>query len=240
MILWTSWFQIKDEEHRNEVLQSIKVNLENPYIEKLKLLCEIDFLYEHPNLECIPITVRPTYQTFTDMFDQNDINAIANSDIVFDYESTKIINQIKPNNAYCITRYQLESDYKCPVSEWKGTFWQKYSGLSQDAWVIYRPTKKIIADFYLGILGCENRFTLSMHNAGLILSNHGPYIKIFHVHQSNVRNYEFSYHDKNFPGMKVSEITGKYIWNKRTNLWYTHCINPSPSKKYYKEWYLLF
>lgn len=207
MILWTSWFNIKDEEHRNEILRSIEVNLENPYIKKLKLLCEIDFLYEHPKLECIPIKERPTYQTFTDMFDLNEINTIANSDIVFDYASTAKINQIKPNNAYCITRYQLESDYKSPVSEWKGTFWQELSGVSQDAWVIYKPKNKILADFYPGILGCENRFSLSMYHADLILWNYGPSIKIFHVHDHLIETTHFHITVKIFPELKYPSIT---------------------------------
>lgn len=236
MILWTSWFHIKDEEHRNEVLRSIEVNLENPYIEKLKLLCEIEFPHKHPKLECIPITVRPTYQTFTDMFDLGDINTIANSDIVFDYASTAKINQIKPNNAYCITRYQLESDYRRPVSEWKGTFWQEVSGVSQDAWVIYKPIRKIIADFYPGVLGCENRFTLSMHEAGLQLSNRGPSIKIFHVHASSERNYALTYHDQNYPGMQVGESSTRYSWNKGPNIWYTKNIRIAPESRI---WHLL-
>jgi hypothetical protein len=223
MILWTSWFNIKDEEHRNEILRSIEVNLENPYIKKLKLLCEIDFLYEHPKLECIPIKERPTYQTFTDMFDLNEINTIANSDIVFDYDSTAKINQIKPNNAYCITRYQLESDYRRPLSEWTGPFWKIVSGVSQDAWVIYKPKNKILADFYLGILGCENRFTLSMYQAGLKLVNLGPAIKIFHVHASYARTYGLSYHDQNYLGMQVGE-TSSYSWNKASKIWYTENV----------------
>lgn len=236
MILWTSWFHIKDEEHRNEVLRSIEVNLENPYIEKLKLLCEIEFPHKHPKLECIPITVRPTYQTFTDMFDLGDINTIANSDIVFDYASTAKINQIKPNNAYCITRYQLESDYRRPVSEWKGTFWQEVSGVSQDAWVIYKPIRKIIADLYPGVLGCENRFTLSMHQAGLKLLNHGPAIKIFHVHASSERNYALTYHDQNYPGMQVGESSTRYFWNKLPKIWYTKNVGTGVNLG---EWHLL-
>uniref|UniRef100_A0A6C0B3B0 Glycosyltransferase n=1 Tax=viral metagenome TaxID=1070528 RepID=A0A6C0B3B0_9ZZZZ len=239
MILWTSWFDIKDEERHNEILRSIEVNLENPYIKKVKLLCEIDFLYEHPKLESIPVKERPTYQTFLDMFDLNEINTIANSDIVFDYASTATINQIKPNNAYCITRYQLESDYKRPVSEWKGTFWQKLSGASQDAWVIYKPKNKIIADFYPGILGCENRFSLSMYHAGLVLWNLGPSIKTFHVHASLERNYPFSYHNQNFPGIRVPEYTGRFSWNKIPKVLYTRSISEKDETKIYKRWYLL-
>ena len=225
MILWTSWFHIKDEEHRNEVLRSIELNLENPHIEKLKLLCEIDFLYEHPKLECIKLTERPTYQTFTDMFDPDQINTIANSDIVFDYDSSTLINQIKPNSAYCITRYQLESDYKLPLSEWKGTYWQKLCGLSQDAWVIYKPTNKIIADLFPGILGCEGRFCYSLYQAGIKLFNKGPSIKTFHVHSSKERNYPFDYLHQNYPAIRVQqEAERKYRWSSTfvtRTIWFT-------------------
>jgi hypothetical protein len=223
MILWTSWFSIQDEEHRNEVLRTIELNLENPYIEKLKLLCEIDFLYKHPKLDCIRILERPTYQTFVDMFDLSKINTIANSDIVFDYESTSKINQIQPGNGYVITRYNLYSDYREPLTNWKGRYWHEVSGLSQDAWVIYNPPKKIIADFYPGILGCENRFTLSMYKAGLNLSNLGPSIKTFHVHKTDKRNYLASYQNQNFPGMTVSEAP-KFKWGGRPRLFFTSDI----------------
>jgi hypothetical protein len=203
---------IKDEEHRNEVLRTIELNLENPYIEKLKLLCEIEFSLVHPKLECIKISERPTYQTFTDMFDLNKINTIANSDIVFDYASTIKINQIQPGNGYVITRYILDSDYREPLTNWKGRYWQEASGVSQDAWVIYRPPKKISAEFYPGIFGCENRFTLSMYESGLKLSNLGASIKSFHVHKSTERNYSTSYHNQNFPGMFIAEAP-KFRWS---------------------------
>jgi hypothetical protein len=36
MILWTSWYKI-EEEHEKEVLKSIELNLQNPFLTKLKL-----------------------------------------------------------------------------------------------------------------------------------------------------------------------------------------------------------
>jgi hypothetical protein len=237
MKLWTSWFLIKDEEHRSEVLRAIEVNLDNPLIRKLKLLCEIDFPYSHPKLECIPVAQRPTYQTFLDMFDSNDINIIINSDIVLDYDSTAKIAQITPNKAYCITRHQLISDYKKPIFEWTGIFWKEVTGVSQDAWVIYKPNNKIIADFYPGVLGCENRFTLSLYEAGLNISNPGPSIKIFHVHALQERNYQLSYHDQGYAGMQIGE-SSRFKWNKAPKLWYTKNI-VTAREGCNSEWYSL-
>jgi len=234
MILWTSWFLIKDEEHRNEILRAIELNLENPYIEKLKLICEIDFSYQHPKLECIKVSERPTYQTFVDMFESNKINTIANSDIVFDYASTLKINQIQPGNGYVITRHTLDTDYREPLSNWKGRYWQEASGVSQDAWVLYNPPKKISADFYPGILGCENRFTLSMHNSGLKLFNLGASIKTFHVHKTTERNYPESYHNKKIPGMFVSEPS-KLRWTPKPTLFFTPDIFSADRKECF--WY---
>jgi hypothetical protein len=232
MILWTSWFLIEDKTHREEVRRSIELNLDNPLIQSVNVLCEIELLIIHPKLNCISVECRPTFQTIVDMFDNNQINIITNSDIVLDYKSTEEIAKIPVHSAYCITRYQLESDYKSPISFWKATFATGYSGISQDVWVINRPKGKIICDFFLGIPGCDNRFTLSLYQAGLKLINPGGSIVTYHVHSSPERNYTSAYYDKNFPGAIVRENT-RFRWQTRNHVLYTDNLQlPRSSWRY--------
>ena len=204
MIIWTSWYKI-EKEHEKEVLRSIELNLQNSFITKIKLLCEIPFIYEHPKLECISIEKRPTYQTFLDLYDFNDINILINSDIVLDFGTSFLIQKIPPNSAYCLTRYQLINNYNLDPKEWKYAFYELgHAAVTQDAWIIYKPSKPIIncSDILMGIPGCENRFSLSLYQSGLILSNPSLSIQIIHVHLSEKRNYTDSYHDK-YPGLAI-------------------------------------
>jgi hypothetical protein len=203
MFIWTSWYKI-DEEHEKEVLRSIELNLQNPLVAKLKLLCEIPFIYEHPKLDCIPISKRPTYKTFLDLFDFNNINILINSDIVLEYKTSKLIQNIPPNSAYCLTRYQLINDYTLPLEKWKcGVYPPDLAAVTQDAWIIYKPSKSIeCPDILMGVLGCENRFSLCLYTSGLTVSNPSLSIQIIHNHLSENRNYTESYHDK-YPGLAI-------------------------------------
>jgi len=218
MYLWTSWYKI-EEEHEKEVLRSIKLNLENPFITKLNLLCEIPFLYKHPKLECIPISERPTYQTFLDLYDFNNINILINSDIVLDYNTTYLIQRIPPNSAYCLTRYQLINNYNLPLEQWKCLFYKPgHAAVTQDAWIIYKPLNLInCQDILMGVLGCENRFSLCLYKSGLTISNPSYSIKIFHNHLSEKRNYTESYHDK-YPGLAIfpTSLENKFSLFKKT------------------------
>jgi len=204
MFIWTSWYKI-DEEHEKEVLRSIELNLQNPFITKIKLLCEIPFIYEHPKLDCIPISKRPSYQTFLDLFDFNNINILINSDIVLDYRSSYFIKEIPANSAYCLTRYQLLNNFKLPLKRWTYGFYERTdAAVTQDAWIIYKPEKSIndCSDILMGIPGCENRFSLCLYKSGLIVSNPSYSIQIIHNHLSETRNYTESYHNK-YPGLGI-------------------------------------
>jgi len=204
MYLWTSWYKIEDE-HKKEVLKCIELNLQNPFITKIKLLCEIPFIYEHSKLECISIEKTPTYQTFLDLYDFNNINILINSDIFLDYKTTSLIKKITPNSAYCLTRYQLLNDYNLPLKKWEyGFFEPKFAAVSQDAWIIYKPSKPIknCSDILMGVPGCENRFSLCLYTSGLTITNPSLSIQIIHIHSSNKHNYTETYHDK-YPGLGI-------------------------------------
>ena len=233
MFLWTSWYKI-EKEHEKEVLKSIELNLKNPFITKIILLCEIPFIYEHPKLECIFIEKRPSYQTFLNLYNFNNINILVNSDVVLDYKTTSIIQKIPPNSAYCLTRYQLINDYNLPLEEWKYGFYEPaLAAVTQDAWIIFKPLNPIndCSDILMGIPGCENRFSLCLYKSGLILSNPSYSIRIIHNHLSETRNYTDSYHDK-YPGLGIFPISleKKFsLFKRRKTICYADLI-PSVGK----------
>jgi hypothetical protein len=219
MYLWTSWYKI-DDEHEKEVLKSIELNLRNPFITQLNLLCEIPFIYENPKLKCIPIEKRPSYQTFLDLFDFNNINILINSDIVLNYKTTPTIGKIPPNSAYCLTRYQLLNNYNLPLEKWECAFYEPAgAALTQDAWIIYKPLNPIqnCSDILIGILGCENRFSLCLYRSGLTVSNPSLSIQVIHNHLSEKRNYTDSYHDK-YEGLGIfpTALENKFSLLKKT------------------------
>jgi hypothetical protein len=242
MYLWTSWYKL-DSEHEKEVLRSIELNLQNPLITEIKLLCEIPFIYEHPKLTCIPLEKRPSYQTFLDLYDFNYINILINSDVVLDYKTTHLIQKIPRNSAYCLTRYHLINDHNLPLEKWECSFYEPaFAAVTQDAWIIFNPSKPIIncSDILMGIPGCENRFSLCLYRSGLIVSNPSLSIKIIHNHLSEKRNYTESYHDK-YDGMAIipTSLERKFSLFKKKTLAYAKLI-PSEGNGHKETAYKLF
>jgi hypothetical protein len=83
---------------------------------------------------------------------------------------------------FAITRYNLDN---------KGEY-KLYNNIlcSQDVWVLKVPIKiPEKSNFYFGILGCDNYFAYLMKNEGYNVLNPCKFVKTYHHHSSNIRNY---------------------------------------------------
>jgi hypothetical protein len=193
------------------------LNLDNPLIANVNLLCEIDFPEKHEKLICIP-SERPSYGKFLELYDLNNVNVLCNTDIVLDYNTTHYFSKMRPNSAYVLSRYNLMNDCSLPMKEWNAEY-TRYPQLTQDVWALYNPNKMPEChDILMGICGCENRFSYSLFNAGIKVSNPSLSIKTYHLHSAEERNYSDSYHDKFFPGISVSATSLKISLINKTRI----------------------
>lgn len=164
IILYVGVYEDKNPERQDELEECLYQNQNNPHISKVVEVRDR----------------RPTFQNLFDLFDENAINVIVNSDIFFT-ETIQLAKLIKPNQAFALCRY-----------DWNGNGHAKFINRydAQDAWVFRgKIKKKIYADFHLGIPGCDNRLAYELKKAGYLVTNPSLSIHALHYHTSQVRHY---------------------------------------------------
>jgi hypothetical protein len=202
--LWTSYYDCKDETHQKEILRAIELNCENPKIDKIYLLCELDYPIKHSKVKCVKVESQPTYKTFIDYFQtffDDDYNIIINSDIVLDYDTTDLFKTIPEGTVYALSRYEVDDNtYYEPIESWKTSLFY-YPHYSQDTWGFYKTsldTSKF--NIFMGAAGCDNIITYLLDSQSISLINPCLSIKTYHIHSSTVRNYKIKYDYKNVNG----------------------------------------
>jgi hypothetical protein len=203
-VLITTFYYEKDGHRRIELLEAIRGNIKNCLISKIYILCESgdELLFNlNPKIEIIKLNQRPKFQElikFANGLTKNIIKIIANTDIYFDETLIKS-QQIKENNVYCLTRWDL-----------KGTgeieFYPNFK--SQDAWIFPGRLSATLGNYYMGLPGCDNRFAKELLDSGRKLKNPSLTIRAIHIHGSNLRNYNKS----------ADRVIGEYAYPLPTEL----------------------
>ncbi len=123
--------------------------------------------------------------TFKEMFKlckdyPKDINIIANSDIYFD--ETILWSRFIPNKTvYALSRWDYKGNGNAVLFNRKD---------SQDVWIFDGvPSDKLIANYNLGVAGCDNRIAWELRTAGYNVLNPSKTIHAIHLHQSEYRTY---------------------------------------------------
>lgn len=173
-------------ERRRELIKSIEQNAST----SLRLIPIIgpDF-NEYIDWKWHTVVLHPTIPTFTDLFNiarikskQNDINIIANTDIMFFQEDIDLIcANLGDNECYALTRYDMVDD----IPE-NAKFRNRID--TQDCWCFRGPPPKISLDTYLGVRGCDNRLAYILDELGIKILNPSRSIKVYHNHLSLKRN----------------------------------------------------
>lgn len=123
---------------------------------------------------------RPTYNDFFQLFRDDAVNIIINSDIFFTH-SVQLAKRIKANQCFALCRWDWNGNGKAK-------FLNRYD--SQDAWIFRgRLKRNINAGFCLGIPGCDNRIAYEIRKAGYQILNPSATIHALHYHASGVRSY---------------------------------------------------
>ncbi len=196
--LFINFYKDKNNNRQNELNCCLIKNLKNQSLDKLIIIVnqkDINYLsniISNNNSESKTSIIiqneRPTYNCYFKLSTKynNDINIIANSDIVIDKNSIEKLKKWDWKN-YCLalTRWNYTNNL---ANEDAIVFYNQID--SQDCWMIKGAYKNIPeANFSLGTLGCDNKiaFLLSKHYDVI---NPSKTIKTYHYHLTNIRNYD--------------------------------------------------
>jgi hypothetical protein len=198
--LITQFYIDADNNRQNEIKQTLFLNVHNNSIDKIYLFNEREYSNEELGISSnkiiqIIIENRLTFENIFNLVDIHNINGfivIANSDIFFD----KSINNIKQcdfknKNVLSLCRY--EYDGKTSLKNCK--LFDNGRPDSQDTWIIHSDINiekqyRNIFNFNMGKMGCDNKLIYLFNILGYQCYNEPQFIKTYHNHKSNIRNYK--------------------------------------------------
>lgn len=202
--LFVNYYSDKDSDRQTELDECFLRNVENPLIDKIIIFATnrdfdnaIELLKpdELVKIRFILSDKRPTFNNYFKLFESynNDINIIANSDIIIPKQTiTKINNkQFEKNTCLALTRYDTICGYWDSKDYSDATFFNRAD--SQDTWIFincdFKGESIFGADFTLGVAGCDNKIAYLLDENGFNIYNPSLTLQTFHLHLTKVRNY---------------------------------------------------
>ena len=193
MILLTGFYHDPSPVRTEEFLECIRRNSANPHIDHIAVFLEEQISTSQPEA-LVPAMAHPKVQliphgkrlTFADLFEHANRHlvdarvVIANADIFFDETLALLKAEPIEGRMFCLSRWDEAAD---------GTLRHFDRPYSQDAWIFQPPLPRLVSDFCLGKLGCDNRLAYEAERAGLIVSNPSRSVRARHLHLSAVRRY---------------------------------------------------
>lgn len=200
MNLFINLYRDKNPIRQKELEKCLSLNLLNNKIKTIYAVIENSFdafdLVGDNKISLIKSDRRPTYEDYFNLINRyasdDTVSAIANSDIYFDENGVKLIEEnIKEDECYVLSRWDILPN---------GSISHYNRVDSQDTWVFKGKIKKIgYADFSLGLKGCDNRIAHEIEKAGYAVLNPSKTIRTYHIHNSNIRNYSMKANEDRVP-----------------------------------------
>ena len=151
------------------------------------------------------VTVASGRATFTEMFAlcrPDAVNVIANSDIYFERDNLRrMAEAITPRDCFALSRWDVDEN------GW-GQLWNHAD--SQDAWVFHGVPDGIVADFPMGVPGCDNHLAWLIFQAGYNLRNPSLTFRAYHLHNVKWRSYLAEPDGEARGGQKIERIPPPY------------------------------
>jgi len=210
--LFYSFYLSEDRVRNSELLQALNHSISNQMIDNIYLMSTSELYesikYMSNKLVFIEQGGIPSYKKVFSLIDvytgESDINIITNSDCYFDTKTFYYIDQIKENEAWCLTRWDYDKEKK--KSEFRN------SSQSQDAWIIRgKPKEFNDIGFQFGRVGCDNRIAYELKEAGYDVKNPSKTIKLVHLHNSDIRTNGSSYSNR-----EHFRVRGEYLFVEPT------------------------
>ena len=188
-----------------EYIKCLECNLQHKMIDKIHVLYD-DSMDDSNNflltyLKTRPVSIRyihgrPSYDDCFEYANKQFPNArviLANADIFFDETLNKLNKYDLTNKFLAFTRYDVgggQDIKKMTVTTKSGKV--RDNIWSQDVWIFSTPLKKMnknAATIQLGVFGCDTAIAACAKDAGLMVINPCLSIYCYHLHTSQVRNY---------------------------------------------------
>jgi len=192
--LYINFYRDKNLDRQNEIDSCLLKNLENHYMDRFIIVISDkdreylkDLVNDNRRVFVIIKEDRPTYNYyFNASFNYpDDINIVANTDIVIENDTVKRLKGWNWRN-YCLalSRWDYLDDN---MNKNNSKHWANRE--SQDVWMVKGRFKNIPeADFPLGKKGCDNRIAYLLAKYYDVI-NPSRSIRVFHYHLTNIRNY---------------------------------------------------
>jgi hypothetical protein len=184
MILFTTYFQSKNEQRQKEIDECLAKNFENKYISKIVLLNNKIFPNIPDKVEQVVINKSKDYRLkysdaiyYINEHYRGEICILANSDIYFDDTLSKITDENIQGKMFALLRYETDGLHN--------------RNDSQDSWIFKSPLPveyKYIT-FSFGIPGCDSVFANRVYGSKVTVTNPCYDIHTHHLHESQERNY---------------------------------------------------
>lgn len=181
--LFINFYIDKDKARQYELMCCYFKNELNPAIDKLHIFTD----QKTDKAGWIQTNGRPTFAEYFELVNvvtgPDDINIIANTDIYFDEENIELIkNNIRHNECYALARWDVQEDGSAVHFNRRDT---------NDVWIFKGPIKEIEdCKFTMGVPGCDNSICERIQRAGYTVKNPSIDVKTFHLHLTQVRNYD--------------------------------------------------
>lgn len=163
------------------------INLFFNWYESKTRQTEIDFcLEQNKKVFDRVVTIIGDAWTFSNLFKlsekyPDDINCFCNSDIYFKPETFHLLNTIKENECYVLSRWDIKNGHEVHFNR-RDSF---------DSYIFRGAIKEIPdCDFTMGVAGCDDSIAERINRAGYVVKNPSMDIKTIHVHKGNNRTYD--------------------------------------------------
>jgi len=209
--LLISYYTDKNEDRQNEIDFCLRLNCTNKLFNKIIIINEtlkdINFIDLTDNRIMI---INYNYRLkFNDFFkyanhysNQDTINILINSDIIIGENFNKLINDsiINMNNKVLfLSRYEIDKNNDFNINTDCGSF---------DTFIWKGIIKQIdIGNYFMGIGCCDVKLAYELHSHNYLLKNPSMDLKTYHIHFSNIRNYNL-----------FSNLKGKMLKIKHSSL----------------------
>lgn len=201
--LYYNYFKSSFAERIPEIDYCFNRCIEDTNIDKVYVFDETKSVVETEKVKPIPTDKRLTFRDYFNFINTkssaSDVNAIINTDCYFGHDSSNLLNNIKDNESWCLSRWHVRS--LDPFD----SFPFSTNPFSHDGWVFRGIIKNIKqCDWSLGIPGCDSRIAFEIKDAGYEMRNPMLSLKLYHVHMSEKRSYDAA-------GSGSGRIHGNYL-----------------------------
>lgn len=213
MNLYINFYKDKNPDRQKELEYCLAANQEIEELNRIYLFIEEkDIAYTKTlpiNWKVILVKAsgRPAYNDYFRFTNKHpeDINIIANTDIIMDSTSLKMLLEWDwMDRCLALSRWDLREDLIID----NAVHYKHWD--SQDTWIVKGKFPNMPeATFTLGMKGCDNRIAYLLNRTHKVI-NASLQIRTYHYHNSQIRNYAPQGIDKDVvrPPYKIIKATG--------------------------------